>query len=153
MSLRRCRGAVTREIKVPLCTECQQDLRRLSAEEERWRNFGWLFGGLALVVGSVLFYFLWPGWLPLLLRILLALLAAGAAGAAVLFAFRRASLQHARPEKLAVLRAANLGDFTWRSTTLEFERNAFAEAFKSLNEERIFNERERDETNEREELT
>lgn len=153
LPLRKRRGAVTREIKVPLCTDCQQHLGRLSGEEERWRKMGWLFGGLALVVGSVLFYFLWPGWLPLLLRILLALLAAGASGAAVLFAFRRASLQHARPEKLAVLKAASLGDFTWRTTTLEFEREAFAEAFKALNEERIFNETERDERNAREELT
>lgn len=153
LPLRRRKGPVTREIKVPLCTECQQQLGRLSGEEERWRQLGWLFGGLALIVGSLLFFFLWPAWLPLLLRILLTLLAGGASGAAVLFAFRRASLKHARPEKVAVLHAANLGDFNWRTTTLEFERDAYAKAFQDLNEERIFNDGERDETNAREELT
>ena len=153
MPLRRRKGPVTREIKVPLCTQCQQHLGRLSAEEERWRQLGWLFGGLALVVGSLLFFFVWPAWLPLLLRILLALLSGTASGVALLIALRRASLKHARPEKVAVIRAANLGDFNWRTTTLEFEQDAYAEAFRELNEERIFNVNERDETNAREELT
>lgn len=153
MPLRRRKGPVTREIKVPLCTECQQHLARLSGEEERLRQLGWLFGGLALVVGSLLFFFLWPAWIPLLWRILLALLAGTASGVGVLVAFRRASLKQARPEKVAVIKAANLGDFNWRTTTLEFEREAYAKAFQEMNEERIFNDKERDETNAREELT
>lgn len=98
---------------------------------------GLLFGGLTLLVGWLVLAFLLPGWLSLTWRLLLALTLAATAGAVVFFYFRRASAQHARPEKKAILNAARLRDFSWRTTTLEFDDDSFAERFAALNEARV----------------
>lgn len=137
MVLRKRRGRVTREIAVPLCTDCRQELERLSFEEERWRRFGWLFGGVTLFVTWVVLLFLLPGWLGLGLRLFLGLLLALAAAAAVFFYCRKVSVRYARPEKKAILEAGRLCDFSWRFTTFEFNDDSFAERFRALNETKL----------------
>ncbi|MFW5941226.1 MAG: HNH endonuclease [Chloroflexota bacterium] len=140
LPLHHRRGHRTRTISAPLCAECHRELQRLSADEERWRQMGWLFGGLTLLVVWLVLAFLSPGWLSLVWRLLLSLSLAATAGAVVFFYFRRASAQHARPEKKAILNAARLRDFSWRTTTLEFDDDSFAERFAALNEVRVVEE-------------
>jgi hypothetical protein len=137
MALRKRRGRVTREIAVPLCSDCKQELERLSFEEERWYRFGWLFGGLTLIVVWIVLLLLLPAWLGFGLRLLLGLLLAMGAAAAVFLYCRKVSVQHARPEKKAILEAARLCDFSWRFTTFEFNDDSFAERFKALNETKL----------------
>ncbi|HSM56710.1 MAG TPA: hypothetical protein VK879_11200 [Candidatus Sulfomarinibacteraceae bacterium] len=140
LPLRSRRGRLTRTVSAPLCAECHREVQRLSADEERWRQMGLLFGVLTLLIGWIVLALLLPGWLSLAWRLLLSLALAATAGLAVLFYFRRASTQHARPEKRAILNAARLCDFSWRTTTLEFDNDLFAERFATLNEARVVKE-------------
>jgi hypothetical protein len=135
--LRKRRGRVTREIEAPLCADCRQELQRLSGDEERWVRMGWFFGALAIFLGLIAFMLLLPGWLAFVPRLLLSVFLAAGAGALVTLYVRRQSLDHARPEKLAVRNAAQLQDFSWRATTFEFENEAFARQFIELNREKL----------------
>ena len=137
MRLHKRRGRVTREIEAPLCADCRRELQRLSGEEERWRRMGWFFGALAFFLGLIAFLLLLPGWLPFVPRLLLAAVLAGGVGALVVLYFRRNSMKYARPDKLAVLNAAQLQDFSWRATTFEFENEAYAREFVELNSGRL----------------
>jgi hypothetical protein len=51
--------------------------------------------------------------------------------------FRRSSLQYARPEKQAILAAAQLAGFSWRTMTLAFADEAYARQFADLNESQL----------------
>jgi hypothetical protein len=137
MSLRKRRGRVTREIEAPLCAECERELRRLSGDEERRIRMGWFFGGLALLLGFILFFLLLPAWLSTGWRLAVALLLAVGMGAVVVTVFRRNSQDKARAEKKQVLRAARLEDFSWRATTFAFEDEAYGQQFVALNRERL----------------
>lgn len=134
LPLRRRLGRVTREVDVPLCGDCQQEVRRLSGDEERRRKLGWLAAGLAFLFLFLLLFFLLPAGFPILLRLLLPLGIAALAAGAVYSAFRRNSQRYARPEKQAILAAARLEDFSWRTMTLAFADEAFARRFATLNE-------------------
>lgn len=137
MRLRKRRGRVTREIEAPLCEACRRELQRLSGDEERWLRMGWFFGGVALLLGLILFMVLLPGWLSFMPRLILSLLLGGMVGAGVLLAFRRKSETLARPEKQAVRNAARLRAFSWRATTLEFEDEVYGQQFVDLNRDKL----------------
>jgi hypothetical protein len=134
LRLRRRIGRVTREVDAPLCADCQQEVRRLSGDEERWQKLGRLAAGLAFLVLFLLLFFLIVPGLLLGLRLLLALAIAGLAGAAAYSAFRRRSVRYARPQKQAILAAARLDGFSWRTMTLAFADEDFAQRFAALNE-------------------
>lgn len=140
LPLQRRRGRLTRTVAAPLCADCHRELQRLSADEERWRKMGLLFGVLFLLIGWLLLFLLLPGWLAIGWRLLLALGLAAAGGLAILLYFRRASARHARPEKKAILNSARLCDFSQRTTTLAFDSDTFAERFEALNEARVIQE-------------
>lgn len=137
MRLKKRRGRVTRQIDVPLCADCQQELQRLSGDEERWLRMGWFFGAVSFVLGLILLLLFLPGWLAFVPRLLLAALIAGAVGLAATLYFRRRSAEKARPEKLEVLNAARLADFSWRATTFEFESEQYAGEFIALNQDKL----------------
>lgn len=142
MRLQKRRGRVTRQIDVPLCADCVQELQRLSGDEERWLRMGWFFGAVSFLLGLVLFLLFLPGWLAFWPRLLMAAIIAGAAAAAVTLYIRRRSLEKARPEKIAVRNSARLADFSWRATTFEFEDEEFAGEFIELNKEKLLERRE-----------
>jgi len=137
MLLRKRRGRTTREIKAPLCGDCERELQRLSGEEERWLRMGWFFGAVTFFVALIVFMLLLPGWLSLGPRLALSGLLAGGAGAVALLYFRRQSAEKARPEKQAVRNAAKLRTFSWRATTFEFEDEGFGEKFIDLNRAKL----------------
>lgn len=137
LRLRKRRERMTRELEVPLCADCRHEVDRLSGDEERWLRIGWLFSAVAFVLALIVAQFLLLGWLPFLPRLVLAILAAGGIGVVVFLAFGRRRLRHARPQKLAVLNAVRLQDFSWRATTLAFADEEAARRFVALNREKI----------------
>jgi hypothetical protein len=137
LPLRRRLGRVTREVDVPLCSDCQQEVRRLSGDEERRQKLAWLVAGLAFLFLFLLLFFLLPAEFPVVLRLALPLGIAGLAAGGVHTAFRRNSLQIARPEKQAILAAARLTGFSWRTMTLAFADETFARSFAALNETQL----------------
>lgn len=137
LRIRKRRDRRTRELEVPLCADCHREVDRLSGDEERWLRMGWFFAALASVLTLIVVLLLLPGGLPFISRLLLAILAAGGVGVVVAIAFRRRRLQHARPQKLAVLNAVQLQDFSWRATTLAFTNDETAQEFVELNREKI----------------
>lgn len=142
MRLQKRRGRVTRQIDVPLCADCRQELQRLSGDEERWLRMGWFFGAVSFVLGLILLLLFLPAWLAFVLRLLLAIVIAGAVALTVTLTFRRRSAEKARPEKLAVINAARLADFSWRATTFEFEDEQYAGEFIELNKDKLLETRE-----------
>lgn len=134
LRLRQRIGRVTREVHAPLCADCQQEVRRLSFDEERWQKQGWLAAGLVFLLLVAAVVLLFPGAISLGYRILFALGVGGLAVLAVLSFFRQRSLRHARPEKQAILAAAQLTDFTWQAMTLRFADESYARRFSELNE-------------------
>jgi hypothetical protein len=137
LPLRKRRGRLTREIDLPLCSDCHRELQRLSGDEERWRRMGWAFAGVAMLFSFFLFFlFLFPQ-LPFTLRLLLALAPAAAIAGGVVAYFYRASREHARPEKKTILAAACLQDFSWRAATFTFGDPSFAAQVRSLNQESV----------------
>ncbi|NLF63065.1 MAG: hypothetical protein GX579_00535 [Chloroflexi bacterium] len=137
LPLRRRLGRVTREVDVPLCDDCQQEVRRLSGDEERRRKLGWLAAGLAFLIVFLVLFFLLPSGFPVALRLLLPLGLAALTAGALYTVFRRSSLQYARPEKQAILAAAQLAGFSWRTMTLAFADEAYARQFADLNESQL----------------
>lgn len=136
LPLRRRLDRVTREVDVPLCDACQQEVRRLSGDEERRQKLGWLAAGLAFVFLFLLLFFLLPAGFPVALR-LLPLGMAALASAAIYTVFRRSSLQYARPEKQAILAAVRLTGFSWRTMTFAFADESYARRFADLNEPQL----------------
>lgn len=137
MRLRRRLGRVTREIDVPVCADCARELSRLSGEEERRRRVAWV-AGTALWLGlSVLFFLVLPAAMRAPVRVLLAVVPAAALGIVVGIYLHRDTRRFARQEKLDVLNAAAIEDFSWRVTTFRFANEAFAQGFRSLNGARL----------------
>jgi hypothetical protein len=137
LRLRRRIGRVTREIEVPLCSDCHKEVQRLSYDEERWLKQGWLAAGFVLLVLALGLLFLLPAGITVLLRLLLAAGVASLGAIAVLSYFRHSSLARARPEKRAILAAAQLTDFSWRAMTFVFADETFARRFAELNEPQL----------------
>lgn len=134
LCLRRRIGRVTREVDVPLCAACQKEVQRLSFDEERWQKQGWLAAGLGFILLLLGLLFLLPAGFPFVYRFLFALGAGGLAAMGIGALFRQRRLRHARPEKQAILAAAQLTDFSWRAMTLAFADETFARRFAELNE-------------------
>ena len=137
LRLRKRIGRTTRLVDAPLCATCAAEIRRLSAEEERWQKLGWVLSTLAGVISLVILLLLIPAGLGLPLRILAALVGALVVAAVVFKLCRREGLRQARPEKRAILEAAQMTNFSWRATTFEFRNERFAEHFAAVNEPRL----------------
>ena len=137
LTLKRRRGRLTRLIDVPLCDECAAQLRRQSGDEERLGRLGRFIAVLIGLLTLIIAYILLPGGLPLILRLFMALALAVALGKVVLMFFRSRSLAAAHPEKLAILDAARMTEFSWRATTFRFNNDDFAQQFTSLNELKV----------------
>jgi hypothetical protein len=138
LTLRKRNGRITRLLDVPLCRTCDQARRRRSILQEQRQKLGWLGTGLILLLGLILVFLLLPADLGLGLRLLLALLAAGLGAAAVFTQSRRWADQAALPESKAIRQAARLDAFSWRTITLTFTNETFAEQFRQLNQPEVF---------------
>jgi hypothetical protein len=137
LRLRKRIGRTTRLQDVPLCTECFQETRRLSGEEERLIRLGRLAGGLSAVVTATIALIVLAGVLPLPIALIPALVFGGLAAAGILALFRRRTADAARPEKRAIQASAAMADFSWRATTFDFENESFASRFSELNREAL----------------
>src|SRR5690606_8811416 len=134
LPLRRRLGRVTREVDVPLCDDCQQEVRRLSGDEERRRKLGWLAAGLAFLIVFLVLFLLLPSGFPMALRLLLPLGLAALTAGALCTVFRRSSLHYVRPGEQASLGAGPLSGFSWRTMTLAFADEAYERQFADVNE-------------------
>lgn len=131
MQLSRREGHLRRQVEVPICAQCAQQLDKKSAAEERLRKLSWLFAVVAVVVVFLAALFIFPGfWLRLFLALFLALLT----GAIIRRLFQPAIAKAALPQKKAVLESAQLESFNWRSATFKFDNETFIERFIELNE-------------------
>ena len=137
MGLRHRIGRVTRMIDVPVCYECQYELRRRSGNEEQLQKLGWLLSGILFLLALAIFLILTPGEMGFGLRLLIAALASGVLAAFVFLLFRRASSRAERLEKQAIRQSAQIANFSWRATTFEFMNETFADQFRTMNETRL----------------
>lgn len=134
LPIKKRRGGNTRLIEVPLCSDCARELQLKSGEEERWQRFGLIATagiGFIVFIASAL---LLTSFLPLWLRLIIAIVVATLAAIGIRELFKRKSLAEARPQKKAILKSARMVYFSWRATTFEFENETFAHWFKKLNE-------------------
>jgi hypothetical protein len=134
LTLRKRNGRITRLIDVPLCAVCDQARRRRSGMQEQRQKLGWLATGLTLLLGLALIFVLLPADFGVAVRLFMALLVAGLGAAAVFIASRRWADQAALPEVKAIRQAASLDTFSWRTVTLSFTNESFADQFRQLNE-------------------
>jgi hypothetical protein len=134
LTLRKRNGRITRLIDVPLCTACDQARRRRSGMQEQRQKLGWLATGLTGLLGLALTFLLLPADFGIGLRLFLALPVAGLGATAVFTASRRWADQAALPDVKAIRQAASLDTFSWRTVTLSFTNESFADQFRQLNE-------------------
>ena len=137
MTLRQRYGRITRIIDVALCRRCAGALNRRSAEEERLKKMTRLLPGVLGLLGLAIALLLTPAALSFGLRLLIALLVAGALAAAVLWGFRKPIANAALPQKQAIRQSVAIDGFSWRATTFAFENDLFADRFVALNEARL----------------
>ena len=130
-------GQAVREIDVPLCERCAAVVQRQSGVEERLVKIRRLVAGVTGAALAVLLLLLIPGDMVIWIRLLLALLVGGIAAGLAYALFKPAITRAATAEKRAVLDAAQLESFSWRTATFVFENESFAERFKLLNESLI----------------
>jgi hypothetical protein len=130
-------AGLQRSIKVPLCNDCQQELRRKSAAEERLERIGFVVAAAFGLLFFVLVLLLLPANLSTWLKIIAAVILAAFIAMAVLGLFLRKSKQSARPEKLNIKNAARISEFSWRAMTFEFRDEQYAESVCRLNEPQI----------------
>lgn len=139
MLLKQKNGRTYREIEVPLCTQCAAVLKRQSGEEERLVKLRRLAAGFLGAASALLLLLIIPGEPPSWLRALLALLVGGLIAALAFTLFKPAIARAATAEKKAVLAAARLESFSWRSTTFVFNDQTFADRFKTMNKSSLIN--------------
>jgi hypothetical protein len=89
-----------------------------------------LAGGLALALALLLV----PEVFGLAVRLVVGLISGGVVFAAVWLLFRRLNWRAATPEKKAIRDAAQIEDFSWRTTVFTFRTATFAERFRVLNQ-------------------
>ena len=134
MTIRKRIGRVTRLIDVPLCRNCAQEVRRLSADEERLQKIGRLASAALFLLTLGAAVWLTPAGMSFLLRLLVGLSAAAGVTAVSLHFFHRAQANAARPEKKAIRQSAQIATFSWRAATFNFADETFTERFQEINE-------------------
>jgi hypothetical protein len=134
LSLNKRIGRITRLIDVPLCTDCEDALHRLSGDEERVKKLGNLIAGLTFLLTFAVALLLIPAAMSLALRSLISVSLAVFLAEIVLIVARRYRRRAALPEKQAIYQSARIRAFSWRATTFEFVNESFAQSFRSLNE-------------------
>jgi hypothetical protein len=134
LTLQKRNGRISRLLDVPLCHTCDQACLRRSGMQEQRQKLGWLATGLTLLLGLALVFLMLPADLGLSVRLFIALLVAGLGATAVYTTGRRWADQAAPPQSKAILQAANIDTFSWRTITLSFTNESFAEQVRQLNE-------------------
>jgi hypothetical protein len=134
MKLRKQSGRTVRLIDVPVCAQCAQELTRQSMEEERWQRISLAAAAAVGLLGLALLLVIKPDDLALMVWFLFSLPTALLLAAGVYGLLDRKRRTAARPEKKAILGAAQIVDFSWRATVFDFDNDAFAERFVLLNE-------------------
>ncbi|MBK8989040.1 MAG: hypothetical protein IPM39_23710 [Chloroflexi bacterium] len=134
MRLQKQHGRLTRQIDVPVCADCAQELAHKSGEEERLEKLGWVGAGATAVTLLLLGLLLTPAGLALWLRLLIGLIVGLGVGTAVLRLSRHLARQKALPAKQAIRQSAQIITFSWRATTFTFTNETFYERFRALNQ-------------------
>lgn len=134
LTLKKRNGRITRLIDVPLCAACDKARLRRSGMQEQRQKLGWLATGLTGLLGLALTFLLLPADFGVGGRLFLALLVAGLGAAAIFTISQRWADQAALPDVKAIRQAARLDTFSWRTVTLSFTNESFADQFRQLNE-------------------
>ena len=134
LAIEKRNGRLTRMVDMPLCANCARISRQRSGEEERLVRLGLFLGGFAFFITLAATVFLTPAMLGIGLRALFGLAAALLVAGLLFMGCKQASRRAISPEKKAVLDAAQIRDFSWRTTTFAFQNDAFAAQFKELNQ-------------------
>ena len=128
------RGRVTRTISVPIAASTWRKLNQETEAERRWG----LTGRILAVVLGLAALFLAPYLIPTIVAFWLRVVIGIAVAILLAFISLRLcglmSLRHADPEKIAILNAVKMDQFSWRATTFAFANEAYAEQFRELNE-------------------
>jgi hypothetical protein len=138
LRIQKRNGRFTRLLEVPLCVECAQEARRKSGEEERLIRIAWAATGGAALLLFLAGLLLTPAGLDFGLRLAVGLVLGIGGGTAVFTLLRPLSQRHALPAKQAILAAAQISDFSWRTTTFLFTNETFAERFRDLNQPLLY---------------
>ena len=146
-TLRKRNGRFTRTISVPISQKTARHLSRRSQEEERYQRLGLIGAGGIFFVAFGLTLILTPAAAGFGLRLLLALAVAYGLAYLTYRFFQRTSQRAALPEKQAILAAAAIADFSWRTTTFSFANEAFAKRFEQLNHTLLMDDARVDEPN------
>ncbi len=134
LTLKKRNGRITRLLDVPLCAACDKTRLRRSGMQEQRQKLGWLASGLTGLLVLGLIFLLLPVDLGVSARLLVALLVAALGTTAVFTASQRWAAQAALPEVKAIRQAASFDAFSWRTVTLTFTNETFAEQFRQLNQ-------------------
>ncbi len=133
LGLRKRIGRITRTIDVPLCSNCQQQVTSLSAEEERLQKLGTVAAGLMFLLTLSVSLLLSPASMDFPLRLLVALMLSLAFTQLLLVIFKRSRQKAALPIKKEIVESARISLFSWRTITFEFANEMFSERFQALN--------------------
>lgn len=133
LGLRKRIGRRTRIVDVPLCSQCQQQVTSLSADEERLRKLGMAAAGLMFLLTFSLSLLMTPATMDFLLRLLVALMLSLALTRLLLLLFKRSRQNAALPVKKEIAESAQIRMFSWRTVTFEFSNETFSERFRALN--------------------
>jgi hypothetical protein len=134
LTLKKRNGRITRLIDVPLCAACDKARLRRSGVQEQRQKLGWLATALTGLLGLALTFMLLSADFGVGVRLFLALLVAGLGATAVFTMSQRWADQAALPDVKAIRQAARLDTFSWRTVTLSFTNENFADQFRQLNE-------------------
>jgi hypothetical protein len=134
LTLKKRHGRIIRQIDVPLCAPCAQEMQRKSGAEERLEKTGWVIGGAVALLLLVMGLFLTPAGLPFWLRLVVGFVIGVGGGTAVFTFFRRLADTKALPAKQAIRQSAQLSGFSWRAATFQFTNETFSERFRELNQ-------------------
>lgn len=138
LTLRKRNGRITRLIDVPLCATCDQTRLRRSGRQEQRQKLGWLATGLTGLLLLALTFLLLPADFGTVARLFLAIMVAGLGATAVFTISQRWADQAALPEVKAIRQAASLNTFSWRTITLSFTNEQFAEQVRQLNQANLW---------------
>lgn len=134
LSIQRRLGRATRFVEVPLCSACAAIVAAKSGAEVRWQTISWMAMVIVAVLAFSVTLLFTPLAIPFILRLTIAILVAFLLGSLLWTLFQRVKQRAASPDKQAILTAATIDNFSWRTTTFKFANEPFAERFRLLNE-------------------
>lgn len=134
MEIERRAGRLTRLVEVPLCQACYRQLHLRSAREEQLQRLGRVLLFLFFAIALAAILLVTPASLGFALRAALAIALALLPTAVGYYFLQRALRQARLPQKVDVLSAVTIQEFTPQAVTFAFDNEDVAGQFLELNE-------------------